>query len=108
VEAREQASEEDEEFSQQSIVGNSECNNYRPLDFEFCLKLREVRKYAASRFREGGDNGEVWFNGTIDAQTGLVVCMYLGRIKERSIFNASDGLAASNHEKQQQTLGDNI
>jgi hypothetical protein len=106
LEAREQAREEVEEFSQQSLVGNSESNNYRPLDFEFCFKLREVRKYAASKFREGGDNGEVGFNGTIDAQTGLVVCRHLGRIKEHSIFNASDGLAASNHEKQGQTFGD--
>jgi hypothetical protein len=89
-----QARQEDEEFHRESFAYNSESKNYRPLDFEFCLKLRDLRKYAALRFKEVGDNGDVWFNGTIDAETGLMVCTYFGRIKERSKSVASDGQEA--------------
>jgi hypothetical protein len=98
LEARDQARQEDQEFNRESFAYNNESKNYRPLDFEFCLKLRDVRKYAASRFKEAGDNGDVWFNGTIDAETGLVVCTYLGRIKERSKSIASDSQEAGTHE----------
>jgi hypothetical protein len=100
-EAREQAiSEEDEEgLDRESAAANdnnSSKNNYRlhhDFDFEFALKLGDVRRHVLSRFRNVGDNGDLWFSGTIDPATRSVVCAYLGRINERTTTKskASDG-----------------
>ena len=90
-----QARQEDEEFHRESFAYNSESKNYRPLDFEFCLKLRDLRKYAASRFREAGDNADVWFNGTIDPKTQEVVAAYVGKIEERKQNAAAVAVAGS-------------
>jgi uncharacterized coiled-coil protein SlyX len=83
--AQVQARQEDEEFDRgESLANDDEVKKSRqPIDFEFCLKLRGVRKYAASRFREAGDNADVWFNGTIDPKTQEVVAAYVGKIEER-------------------------
>jgi hypothetical protein len=83
--AQVQARQEDEEFDRgESLANDDEVKKSRqPIDFEFCLKLRGVRKYTASRFREAGDNADVWFNGTIDLKTQEVVAAYVGKIEER-------------------------
>jgi uncharacterized coiled-coil protein SlyX len=86
LEAQVQARQEDGEFDRGESLANDDDEvkkSRQPIDFEFCLKLRGVRKYAASRFREAGDNGDVWFNGTIDPKTQEVVAAYVGKIEER-------------------------
>jgi hypothetical protein len=91
-EAREQAREKDEEFDRESAANdNNSSKNDRLHDFEFALKLRDVRRYVASQFRNVGDNGDLWFNGMIDPATRSVVRAHLGRINERTKSKATDG-----------------
>ena len=56
--------------------------NGRLLDFEFCLKFKDIQQYMAPQFNTIGNNGDVWFNGKINTESGKVVETNFGRIRE--------------------------
>jgi hypothetical protein len=95
LEAREQAREEDKEFARESYANNVVAENVNGVDFEFYLIHRDLRRYMESRFKADGDVAKVYFNGTIDSGTGLVVRAYLGRIAER--VEAEEGCGQEVH-----------
>lgn len=48
--------------------------------FEFSLKFRKISEYMRPLFREIGNNGDVWFSGSIDKRTGRVLSSNIGRM----------------------------
>ena len=60
-------------------TGSDITFNKQLLDFEFCLKFKDVRKYMTSLFNTNTDNRDVWFHGRIDTNSGQVVEANTGR-----------------------------
>ena len=56
--------------------------NERVLDFEFCLKFKDIQQYMAPLFNKIGDNGNVWFHGKINTKSSRVIEANFGRIRE--------------------------
>ena len=52
------------------------------IDFEFSLPWDDVHRYMGLKFKVDGIYGKVWFNGTIDIQTGKVIAASVGTVSE--------------------------
>jgi hypothetical protein len=64
----------------ENLAENHDNNlNEQLLDFEFCLKFKDLRQHMTSLFNTNGDNGDVWFHGIIDTNSGQVVEANTGR-----------------------------
>ena len=51
------------------------------LGFEFCLKFKEIQQRMALLFNRIGENGDIWFHGKINKNSGKVVEANFGRIE---------------------------
>ena len=51
------------------------------LDFEICFKFKDIQRHMAPLFNIIGDNGNIWFHGKINKNSGKVVEANFGRIK---------------------------
>jgi hypothetical protein len=56
--------------------------NGQLLDFEFSLKFKDLRQYMTTIFNRIGDNGDVWFHGKVDKNSGHIAEVNIGRIIE--------------------------
>jgi hypothetical protein len=65
--------------SQENLEENSDKNVEKLLDFEFCLKFIDLRQYMTFLSNTNGENGDVWFNGKINKNSGQVVEANIGR-----------------------------
>jgi hypothetical protein len=51
--------------------------------FEFFVFYKDLQKHMVSLFQSKVGSGKVWFSGTIDKNTGLVISSNLGRINQQ-------------------------
>jgi len=51
------------------------------LSFEFSWSFNELRNYLTPLYSKIGDNGRIWFSGSIDINTGKVISQHFGRWK---------------------------
>ena len=56
--------------------------NGQLLDFEFCLKFKDLRQYMTTIFNRIGDHGDIWFHGKVDKNSGHIAEVNIGRIIE--------------------------
>ena len=64
----------------ENLAENHDNNlNEQLLDFEFCLKFKEIQQHMAPLFNKIGWNGDVWFHGKINKNSGQVVEANIGR-----------------------------
>lgn len=66
-------------FSSRDNFSQQEDNNAM-TPFEFWLPLEDVRKYILATFNLSKNKDKLWFNGTLNRQTGIVVAANIGRI----------------------------
>lgn len=59
---------------------DGEMTTNTELSFELHWSFREIRVYMEPLFSKGGDHQQVWFNGTIDRNTGKIISSGFGRI----------------------------
>ena len=62
--------------------GSDKSLNEQLLEFEFCLKFKDLRQYMTTIFNRIGDNGDVWFHGKVDKNSGHITEANIGRIIE--------------------------
>ena len=55
--------------------------NEQLLDFEFCFKFKDIQRHMAPLFNIIGNNGDIWFHGKINKNSGKVVDANFGRTK---------------------------
>ena len=65
--------------NQENLEKNSDKNVENLLDFVFCLKYKYLRQHMTSLFNIYGDNGDIWFHGKIDRNSGQVVEANFGK-----------------------------
>lgn len=95
----EQALRETTQLTRASEINGSQLeNNFSQQEdnnamtpFEFWLPLEDVRKYILATFNLGKNKDKLWFNGTFNRQTGIVVAANIGRIVSQRGQEANQG-----------------
>jgi hypothetical protein len=59
-------------------------------DFEFSLRLEDVRKYIINSFNVHKIKDQIWFSGTIDKSTGKIITATTGRKPQQSTIEENN------------------